>query len=81
MASGLTVAWQFSQREQLFFFLTDQTSRPNKALFVKFSAVIFLKTKHWVLGPNVMIYVYDGTVRYTVGNLLNSDAFENMVSN
>jgi hypothetical protein len=27
MASEFTVTWQFSQREQLFVFVTDQTSR------------------------------------------------------
>jgi hypothetical protein len=35
MASDFSITWQFAQREQLFFFfITDQTPRPNLSKFV-----------------------------------------------
>jgi hypothetical protein len=35
MASDFTVTWQYSQREQLFFFVTEQTPHPYIEFFTQ----------------------------------------------
>jgi hypothetical protein len=47
MASDFTVAWQYSQRAQLFFFVLDQYPGPNILKFICISPFIIFIHKFW----------------------------------